>query len=66
MGAPESALQYEAGVKFAWFNDRLVANTAAFNVKRDNVATATTINGIETVVFDSQKTWGWKLPWTRR
>jgi outer membrane receptor protein involved in Fe transport len=44
VGAPESALQYEAGIKFAWFNDRLVVNTAAFNVKRDNVATATTLS----------------------
>ena len=58
VGAPESALQYEAGIKFAWFDDRLVLNTAAFNVKRDNVASAVTINGIETVVFDSQKTKG--------
>jgi iron complex outermembrane receptor protein len=58
VGAPESALQYEAGIKFAWFNDRLVLNTAAFNVRRDNVATATTIDGVETVVFDSQKTTG--------
>jgi iron complex outermembrane recepter protein len=58
VGAPESALQYEAGIKFAWFDDRLVVNTAAFNVKRDNVATTTTIDGIETVVFDSQKTKG--------
>ncbi len=43
VGAPESALQYEAGVKFAWFDNRLVVNTAAFDVKRDNVATLTTI-----------------------
>src|SRR6202020_29132 len=49
VGAPESALQYEAGIKFAWFDDRLVLNTAAFNVKRDNVASAVTINGVETV-----------------
>jgi iron complex outermembrane receptor protein len=58
VGAPESALQYEAGIKFAWFDDRLVLDTAAFNVKRDNVASAVTINGVETVVFDSQKTKG--------
>jgi iron complex outermembrane receptor protein len=58
VGAPESARQYEAGIKFAWLNDRLVVNTAAFNVKRDNVASVTTIDGIETVVFDSQKTKG--------
>lgn len=58
VGAPESALQYEAGIKFAWLDDRLVLNTAAFNVRRDNVATVVTINGIETIVFDSQKTTG--------
>lgn len=58
VGAPESALQYEAGIKFAWFNDRLILNTAAFNVRRDNVATLLTIDGVETVVFDSQKTTG--------
>lgn len=58
VGAPESALQYEAGIKFAWLDDRLVLNTAGFDVKREHVATATTIDGIETVVFDSQKTRG--------
>jgi len=58
VGAPESALQYEAGLKFDWFDDRLVLNTAAFDVKRDHVAAATTINGVEAVVFDSQKTRG--------
>src|SRR6201991_1010292 len=58
VGAPESALQYEAGIKFAWLDDRVVLNTAAFDVKRDNVAAAATLNGIEAVVFDSQKTRG--------
>ncbi|HEY9134085.1 MAG TPA: TonB-dependent receptor, partial [Dyella sp.] len=58
VGAPESALQYEAGIKFAWLDDRVVLNTAAFDVKRDHVATATTLNGIEAVVFDAQKTRG--------
>ena len=58
VGAPESALQYEAGIKFAWLDDRVVLNTAAFDVKRNHVATATTINGVEAVVFDSQKTRG--------
>ena len=51
-------MQYEAGIKFAWFDDRLVLNTAAFNVRRDNVAAVVTLNGVETVVFDSQKTTG--------
>jgi len=58
IGAPESAMQYEVGVKFSLLNDRFVINTALFDVKRDNVAAATTINGIESVVFDSQKTKG--------
>lgn len=58
VGEPESALQYEAGIKFAWLDDRVLVNTAAFDVKRDHVATATTLDGVETVVFDSQKTRG--------
>jgi iron complex outermembrane recepter protein len=58
IGAPESALQYEAGVKFSFLNDRIVLNTAAFDVSRNNVAAAVTINGVETVVFDSQRTRG--------
>lgn len=58
IGAPESALQYEAGIKFSFLDDRLIVNTAAFDVSRNNVAALTTINEIETVVFDSQKTKG--------
>jgi iron complex outermembrane recepter protein len=60
IGAPESALQYEAGIKFSLLNDRLVLNTAAFDVSRDNVAAAVTINSVETVVFDSQRTTGFE------
>ena len=58
VGAPESAMQYEAGIKFAWLDDRIVLNTATFDVKRDHVAATTTIDGVEAVVFDSQKTRG--------
>lgn len=58
VGAPESARQYEAGIKFALLNDALLLNTAAFSVVRNNVATLTTINGIESVVFDAQRTRG--------
>ncbi|WP_233833639.1 TonB-dependent receptor [Paraburkholderia sp. ZP32-5] len=58
IGAPESALQYEVGVKFSFLDDRYVLNTALFDVSRDNVATLTTINGVESVVFDGQKTKG--------
>ncbi|PTR34159.1 iron complex outermembrane receptor protein [Luteibacter sp. OK325] len=58
VGEPESALRYEAGIKFAWLDDRVLLNTAAFDVRRNHVATATTLDGVETVVFDSQKTRG--------
>ncbi|TDV34285.1 iron complex outermembrane receptor protein [Paraburkholderia caballeronis] len=58
IGAPESALQYEVGVKFAFLDDRYVLNTALFDVSRDNVAALTTIGGVESVVFDSQRTKG--------
>jgi iron complex outermembrane receptor protein len=60
IGAPESALQYEAGVKFSLLNDRVVLNTAVFDVKRDNVAAPVTIAGVESVVFDSQRTRGYE------
>jgi iron complex outermembrane receptor protein len=58
IGAPESALQYEVGVKFSFLEDRYVLNTALFDVERDNVASLTTINNVESVVFDSQRTKG--------
>jgi iron complex outermembrane recepter protein len=58
IGAPESAMQYEAGVKLSILNDKVVLNTSVFNVSRDNVATLLVINGQETVVFDSQLTDG--------
>jgi iron complex outermembrane receptor protein len=60
IGAPESALQYEAGIRFSLLNDRLVLNTAVFDVKRDNVAAPLTIGGVESVVFDSQRTRGYE------
>ena len=56
IGAPESALQYEAGVKFSLFDDRVSLTTAVFDVSRDNVATV--VPATETVVFDSQRTRG--------
>jgi iron complex outermembrane receptor protein len=54
IGPPESALQYEAGIKFALFGDKVILNTAAFDVSRDNVASLIGDN----VVFDSQRTKG--------
>jgi iron complex outermembrane receptor protein len=58
IGAPETALQYEAGIKFSFLSDRLVLNTSAFDVSRNNVAATETINGVESVIFDSQRTKG--------
>jgi iron complex outermembrane recepter protein len=60
IGAPESALQYEAGIKFSLLNDRYVLNTAVFDVTRNNVATPETLNGVETVVYDGQRTTGYE------
>ncbi len=58
IGAPESARQYEAGVRFSFLNERIVLNTAVFNVSRDNVATL--ISATDTIVFDSQLTNGFE------
>jgi len=63
IGAPESARQYEAGVRFTFLNERVVLNTAVFNVSRDNVATLFTPStgpnaGVQLVTFDSQLTNG--------
>jgi iron complex outermembrane receptor protein len=55
IGAPESALQYEAGVKWSFDDGRYVLNTAVFDVKRENVATP---YGDSQVAFDSQRTRG--------
>lgn len=60
IGAPEAALQYEAGIKFPLFNNRIALDTAVFDVIRNNVATPVTINGLEAVVFDSQRTRGFE------
>jgi iron complex outermembrane receptor protein len=56
IGAPESALQYEAGVKFSMLNDKVVLNTSVFNISRDNVATL--VAATDTIFFDSQLTNG--------
>jgi iron complex outermembrane receptor protein len=61
VAAPESALQYEAGIKFSFLQDRIIVNTAAFSISRNNVADLETINTIETVVFDSQRTQGGEI-----
>jgi iron complex outermembrane recepter protein len=39
---------------------RYVLNTAVFDVTRENVATPETLNGVETVVYDGQRTKGYE------
>jgi iron complex outermembrane receptor protein len=58
IGAPESARQYEAGIRISFLNERIVLNTAVFNVSRDNVATLVAAGAVDNVVFDSQLTNG--------
>jgi iron complex outermembrane recepter protein len=52
--APENGLQYEAGVKLAALNNRIVVTGAAFDVKRNNVFTLVG----DVPVFNDQKTQG--------
>jgi iron complex outermembrane recepter protein len=54
LAAPESALQYEGGVKATAFGGRASLNVAGFDVKRDNVFTL--VGDLPT--FDNQATWG--------
>ncbi len=52
--APESGLQYEAGIKLAALNDHLLVTGAAFDVKRNNVFTLVG----DVPVFNDQNTQG--------
>jgi iron complex outermembrane receptor protein len=52
--APESDMQYEAGLKVAALNDRVLMTLAAFHVMRDNVFSL--VNDIP--VFNNQRTEG--------
>jgi iron complex outermembrane recepter protein len=52
--APESGMQYEAGVKAASFNNHLMFTVAGFDVKRNNVFTLVG----DVPVFNDQKTQG--------
>jgi iron complex outermembrane recepter protein len=52
--APESGLQYEAGVKVAALNNRVMFTAAGFDVKRNNVFTLVG----DVPVFNDQKTNG--------
>jgi iron complex outermembrane receptor protein len=59
IAAPESALEYEAGLKLSFFDEKIVVNTATFDIARENVAALFNDPVIgETVVFDSQRTKG--------
>jgi iron complex outermembrane recepter protein len=59
---PESAIQYEAGVKLAALDDRIAVTGAAFRVERNNVFAETNavVNGVTqtTVFFDAQRNVG--------
>ena len=52
--APESGMQYEAGVKLAELNNRILITAAAFDVKRDNVFSLVS----DIPVFNDQLTQG--------
>jgi iron complex outermembrane receptor protein len=52
--APESGTQYEAGVKIAAWNDRIMVTTAAFHVMRNNVFSLVS----DVPVFNDQLTQG--------
>jgi iron complex outermembrane receptor protein len=52
--APENGLQYEAGVKIAAFNNRVLVTAAAFHVKRNNVFSLVS----DIPVFNDQLTQG--------
>jgi iron complex outermembrane recepter protein len=59
---PESAIQYEAGVKLAALDDRITVTGAAFRIERNNVFAETNavVNGVTqtTVFFDAQRNVG--------
>jgi iron complex outermembrane receptor protein len=54
--APESGLEYEAGIKFSTPDNRIILTAAAFDIQRTNVfAENTTTNQ---VAFNAQKSYG--------
>jgi iron complex outermembrane receptor protein len=59
---PESAIQYEAGVKLAALDERITVTGAAFRIQRNNVFAETNavVNGVTqtTVFFDAQRNVG--------
>ncbi len=54
LAPPESALQYEGGVKVSALAGRATLNVAGFDVKRDNVFNL--VNDVP--IFNNQATWG--------
>ncbi len=50
--APESGLQYEAGIKISTPDNRFILTTAAFDIQRANVFTENTTTG--TITFNAQ------------
>jgi iron complex outermembrane recepter protein len=54
--APESGLEYEAGIKFSTPDNRIILTTAAFDIQRTNVFTENTVTG--QVAFNAQKSYG--------
>jgi iron complex outermembrane recepter protein len=59
---PESAVQYEGGVKISAIDDRLTLTAAGFQIDRNNVFAETnaTVNGVTqtTIFFDAQRNTG--------
>jgi iron complex outermembrane receptor protein len=56
--APESGLEYEAGVKFSTPDNKIVLTAAAFDIQRTNVFTENTATIPITVAFNAQKSYG--------
>jgi iron complex outermembrane receptor protein len=54
--APESGLEYEAGIKLSTPDNRIILTAAAFDIQRTNVFTENTVTG--QVAFNAQKSYG--------
>jgi iron complex outermembrane receptor protein len=54
--APESGLEYEAGIKFSTPDNRIILTAAAFDIQRTNVFTENTTTN--QVAFNAQKSYG--------
>lgn len=54
--APESGLEYEAGIKFSTPDNRIILTAAAFDIQRTNVFTENTATN--QVAFNAQKSYG--------